>query len=92
MIQTCLQEWDRLISSPPVSALPTAMEPRHTDTTLPVSELAAFPFHFFWVRRGWEPGLEQRLREVPLPTLCKDTRRMMFRLLPWDRRELRMSL
>lgn len=49
------------------------------------------PFHSSWVRRGWEPGVEQRLREKPLPRLCKDTRRMMFRLLPWDRRELQMS-
>lgn len=90
MIQACLQEWDRLISSPPVSAVPTAMEPRHTDATLLVSELA--DFHCFWVRRGWETGVEQRLREIPLPRLCKDTRRMVFRLLPWERRELQTSL
>lgn len=43
VIQACLQERDRLISSPPVSAVPTAVELRHTGTTLLVSELAAFP-------------------------------------------------
>lgn len=45
------------------------------------------PFHCFWVRRGWEPGLEQR---NSFARLCKDTRRMMFRLLPWDRREMQI--
>lgn len=87
MIQACLQEWDRLISSPPVSAVPTAVEPRHTDTTLLVSELAAFPLLLGEKGMGTRAGAE-----ISLPRLCKDTRRMMFRLLPWDRRELQMSL
>lgn len=42
LFRACLQEWDRFILSPPESPLPTATVPRGADTTLLVSELAAF--------------------------------------------------